>query len=75
MFCVCVTDVVRLKAVSVGVVVIKGEKTGRYLAMNKKGRLYGSVRDLYEPLKLQFGQKNTYKCITPPRGSEIVRPD
>ncbi|XP_073335789.1 putative fibroblast growth factor 1 isoform X3 [Pagrus major] len=35
-------DVLRLKAVSVGVVVIKGEMSGRYLAMNKNGRLYGS---------------------------------
>ncbi|XP_031725164.1 putative fibroblast growth factor 1 isoform X2 [Anarrhichthys ocellatus] len=35
-------DILRLKAVSVGVVVIKGEMTGRYLAMNKNGRLYGS---------------------------------
>lgn len=40
---VCVADILRLKAVSVGVVVIKGETTGRYLAMNKNGRLYGSV--------------------------------
>lgn len=40
----CVVDILRLKAVGVGVVVIKGEKTGRYLAMNKNGRLYGSVR-------------------------------
>lgn len=39
----CFTDILRIKAVSVGVVVIKGEMTGRYLAMNKKGRLYGSV--------------------------------
>ncbi|XP_030293110.1 fibroblast growth factor 2 isoform X3 [Sparus aurata] len=35
-------DVLRLKAVSVGVVVIKGERSGRYLAMNSSGRLYGS---------------------------------
>ncbi|XP_053702350.1 putative fibroblast growth factor 1 isoform X2 [Synchiropus splendidus] len=35
-------DVLRLKAVSVGVVVITGEATGRHLAMNKSGRLYGS---------------------------------
>lgn len=43
MLYVCVADVLRLKAVSIGVVVIKGEATGRYLAMNKNGRLYGSV--------------------------------
>ncbi|XP_047234529.1 putative fibroblast growth factor 1 [Girardinichthys multiradiatus] len=35
-------DILRLKAVSVGVVVIKGEMTGRYLAMDKNGDLYGS---------------------------------
>lgn len=28
---------------SVGVTVIKGETTGRYLAMNENGLLYGSV--------------------------------
>lgn len=39
----CVADILRLKAVSVGFVVIKGEMTGRYLAMNKNGHLYGSV--------------------------------
>ncbi|XP_040038518.2 fibroblast growth factor 1 isoform X1 [Gasterosteus aculeatus] len=35
-------DILRLQAVSVGVVVIKGEGTGRYLAMSKRGCLYGS---------------------------------
>lgn len=40
---VCVADILRLKAVSAGVVVIQGEVTGRYLAMNKHGHLYGSV--------------------------------
>lgn len=43
LYYVCVADILRLKAVSAGVVVIKGEMTGRYLAMNKNGRLYGSV--------------------------------
>lgn len=38
-----VADILRLKAVSAGVVVVKGERTGRYLAMNKNGRLYGAV--------------------------------
>lgn len=33
----------RVKATSVGVVVIKGENTARILAMNKAGHLYGSV--------------------------------
>lgn len=40
----CVADVLRLKAVSAGVVVIQGDVTGRYLAMDQKGHLYGSVR-------------------------------
>lgn len=35
---------------SVGVVVIRGEATGRYLAMDGKGRLYGSV-SLYPVLE------------------------
>ncbi|MEQ2258170.1 hypothetical protein XENORESO_009863 [Xenotaenia resolanae] len=35
-------DILRLTAVSVGVVVIKGEMTGRYLAMDINGKLYGS---------------------------------
>lgn len=45
-----VTDILRLRAVSVGVVLIRGEVTGRYLAMNKKGRLYGSVRFFFSIL-------------------------
>lgn len=36
-------DILRIKTVSVGVVMIRGEATGRYLAMDGKGRLYGSV--------------------------------
>lgn len=40
---VCVAEILRLKAVSAGVMVIRGEVTGRYLAMNGKGHLYGSV--------------------------------
>ncbi|CAL8265464.1 unnamed protein product [Merluccius merluccius] len=35
-------DTLRLKAVSPGVVVIRGEATGRYLAMDQDGHLYGS---------------------------------
>lgn len=38
-----VADILKIKAVSAGVVVIKGEASGRYLAMSKKGHLYGSV--------------------------------
>lgn len=40
----CVADVLRLKAVSAGVVLIQGDVTGRYLAMDQNGHLYGSVR-------------------------------
>ncbi|KAG7271728.1 hypothetical protein CRUP_007810 [Coryphaenoides rupestris] len=39
-----VYDTLRLKAVRPGVVVIRGEATGRYLAMDQDGRLYGSGR-------------------------------
>lgn len=35
-------DILRLKAVSVGVVVIKGEHSGLYLAMDSEGHLYGA---------------------------------
>lgn len=40
---VCAADVLTVKAVSPGVVVVTGETTGRYLAMNRHGSLYGSV--------------------------------
>ncbi|XP_054611651.1 fibroblast growth factor 1-like [Dunckerocampus dactyliophorus] len=36
-------DILRLTAVSAGVVVVTGENTGRYLAMNTNGSLYGSL--------------------------------
>lgn len=35
-----------MTAVEVGVVAIKGLFSGRYLAMNKRGRLYASVSPL-----------------------------
>ncbi|XP_042355011.1 putative fibroblast growth factor 1 isoform X3 [Plectropomus leopardus] len=56
-------DILRLKAVSVGVVVIKGEMTGRYLAMNKNGRLYGSQvlnDECYFLEKYEENHYNTY---------------
>lgn len=34
---------------SIGVVVIKGEAAGRYLAMDGKGQLYGSVSLCFVP--------------------------
>lgn len=47
----CVADVLRLKAVSAGVVVIQGDVTGRYLAMDQNGHLYGSVRFFFTFLR------------------------
>ncbi len=41
---VCVAGIMEITAVDVGVVAIKGLFSGRYLAMNDKGRLYASVR-------------------------------
>lgn len=38
-----VAGIMELTAVDVGVVAIKGLFSGRYLAMNDKGRLYASV--------------------------------
>lgn len=40
---VCVAGIMEITAVEVGVVAIKGLFSGRYLAMNEKGRLYASV--------------------------------
>ncbi|XP_026227994.1 putative fibroblast growth factor 1 isoform X2 [Anabas testudineus] len=57
-------DILRLKAASVGVVVIKGEKTGRYLAMNKNGRVYGSQTlndECYFLEKYEENHYNTYR--------------
>ncbi|XP_067348519.1 putative fibroblast growth factor 1 isoform X2 [Channa argus] len=53
-------DILSLKAVSVGVVVIKGEKTGRCLAMNKKGRLYASQSLNDECYFLETYEENHY---------------
>lgn len=43
MFSICVTGIMEITAVDVGVVAIKGLFSGKYLAMNDKGRLYASV--------------------------------
>ncbi|XP_068187346.1 putative fibroblast growth factor 1 isoform X2 [Antennarius striatus] len=56
-------DILRLKAVSVGVVVIRGETAGRYLAMNRKGQLYGSQAlndECYFLEKYEENHYNTY---------------
>ncbi|KAM6969987.1 putative fibroblast growth factor 1 [Aplochiton taeniatus] len=57
-------DVLRVKAVSAGVVAIKGEETGRYLAMDKDGRVYGSKTfqdECYFVEKLAENHHNTYQ--------------
>ncbi|XP_029924528.1 putative fibroblast growth factor 1 isoform X2 [Myripristis murdjan] len=57
-------DVLRLKAVKVGVVIVKGEETGRYLAMNKDGHLYGSQvlnDECYFLEKYEENHYNTYR--------------
>nr|XP_057942786.1 putative fibroblast growth factor 1 [Doryrhamphus excisus]XP_057942787.1 putative fibroblast growth factor 1 [Doryrhamphus excisus]XP_057942788.1 putative fibroblast growth factor 1 [Doryrhamphus excisus]XP_057942789.1 putative fibroblast growth factor 1 [Doryrhamphus excisus]XP_057942790.1 putative fibroblast growth factor 1 [Doryrhamphus excisus] len=56
-------DILRLKAVSAGVVVVTGENTGRYLAMNTKGSLYGSLTlndECYFHEKYEENNYNTY---------------
>ncbi|KAM9729174.1 fibroblast growth factor 1-like isoform 2-T2 [Menidia menidia] len=53
-------DLLRIKAVSVGVVAIKGEMTGRFLAMNKSGRLYGSQALNDECYFLENYEENNY---------------
>ncbi|XP_024122586.1 putative fibroblast growth factor 1 isoform X3 [Oryzias melastigma] len=57
-------DILKIKAVSAGVVVIKGEASGRYLAMNKKGHLYGSqalTDECYFLEKYEENNYNTYR--------------
>ncbi|KAM3869142.1 putative fibroblast growth factor 1 [Diretmus argenteus] len=57
-------DVLRVKAVSAGVVVIKGEKTGRYLAMDSNGNLNGLQTlsdECYFLEKYEENHYNTYR--------------
>lgn len=57
-------DILRLKAVNIGVVVIRGETTGRYLAMDKNGSLYGSQTlndECYFLEKYEENHYNTYR--------------
>ncbi|XP_037543229.1 fibroblast growth factor 1-like [Nematolebias whitei] len=53
-------EILKLTAVSAGVVVIKGEATGRYLAMNKNGCLYGSQALNDECHFLEKYEENNY---------------
>ncbi|TNN32888.1 putative fibroblast growth factor 1 [Liparis tanakae] len=58
------SEVLRLQAVSVGVVVVEGEVTGRYLAMSRQGRLYGSQTlndECYFLEKYEENHHNTYR--------------
>ncbi|XP_077402861.1 putative fibroblast growth factor 1 [Vanacampus margaritifer] len=57
-------DILRLQATNVGVVLVKGENTKRYLAMNTKGRLYGSLTlndECYFLEKCEENHYNTYR--------------
>ncbi|XP_028840338.1 fibroblast growth factor 1b isoform X2 [Denticeps clupeoides] len=59
-----INTVVTVKAVSAGVVVIKGSETGRYLAMNQNGQLYGSKtlsEECHFMEKLEENHYNTYR--------------
>jgi len=40
------TALLKVKAVKAGLVAIRGHETGLFLAMDKCGRLYGTVRSL-----------------------------
>ncbi|KAF7206191.1 fibroblast growth factor 1 isoform X2 [Nothobranchius furzeri] len=53
-------ETLRLTSVSAGMVVIKGETTGRYLAMNKNGLLYGSQTLNDECYFLENFEENNY---------------
>lgn len=50
--CVDVSGMLEIKAVSPGVVVIKGVEAGQYLSMGRDGRLIGSVRAIHHSLVL-----------------------
>ncbi|XP_061155643.1 fibroblast growth factor 1-like [Syngnathus typhle] len=57
-------DILRLQATNVGEVVVMGEHTTKYLAMNKKGRLYGSLTlndECYFLEKYEENHYNTYR--------------
>lgn len=56
-----VPGIMEITAVDVGVVAIKGIFSGRYLAMNDKGRLYASVSIFY--LVMSFSNASYPKHI------------
>uniref|UniRef100_A0A8C7L7W1 Fibroblast growth factor n=1 Tax=Oncorhynchus kisutch TaxID=8019 RepID=A0A8C7L7W1_ONCKI len=55
--CICALYILKVKAMSAGVVAIKDHKTGRYLAIDKDGNLYGSI--CYFPEKMEENYYNT----------------
>ncbi|XP_054661851.1 fibroblast growth factor 22 isoform X1 [Grus americana] len=52
-------SIVEIRSVRVGVVAIRAVHTGFYLAMNKQGRLYGSVGRTLPPGRDQTGVRGT----------------
>uniref|UniRef100_A0A3Q2Y5L3 Fibroblast growth factor n=1 Tax=Hippocampus comes TaxID=109280 RepID=A0A3Q2Y5L3_HIPCM len=57
-------DILRRWATNVGEVVLMGENTKKYLAMNKKGRLYGTLTlndECYFLEKYEENHYNTYR--------------
>ncbi|KAG7321188.1 hypothetical protein KOW79_015603 [Hemibagrus wyckioides] len=55
--------VLKVKAVSVGVVIIRGQEAGRYLAMDRSGTLYGTSLlndECYFMEKMEENHYNTY---------------
>lgn len=61
----------KLRAVDKGVVVIKGEETGRYLAMNSEGRLYSSPTVNEECHFLEKLEENHYNTYQPQKYEEM----
>ncbi|KAB5548615.1 hypothetical protein PHYPO_G00057620 [Pangasianodon hypophthalmus] len=55
--------VLKVKAVSTGVVIIRGHEAGRYLAMDRSGKLYGTSLlndECYFKEKMEENHYNTY---------------
>lgn len=55
----CPVGIVEIRSVRVGVVAIRAVHTGFYLAMNKQGRLYGSVGRTLPPGRDRTGVRGT----------------
>ncbi|XP_043909826.1 fibroblast growth factor 22 [Protopterus annectens] len=62
----CINSILEIRSVSVGVVAIKSVSTGYYLAMNKKGRLYGTKeynQNCKFKEKIEENRYNTYASL------------